>query len=71
MATIMKLKNVSNGTICKHTGTKMLKCGKKVGTGFPMDMGLVFNKLSDSHQQALISKAEVILGANDLVEVLK
>lgn len=71
MASKMKLKNVDNGTMCRHTGTMMVKDGKIIGTRFPQDKGIVFWKLSDARQQAVISKEYHIFGANDMVEVIK
>ena len=65
----MKLKNVRNGTLCKHTGTKSVR-GNLFQT-FEADKGTIFRKVCDSYQQIVGEGEErVIFGVNDMVEVL-
>ena len=74
MSTLMKLKNVRNGTLCKHTGQKRIdRAGQKTRflKTFDFDTDLVFRKLSNSQHQLVDDNRTVIFGMNDVVEVLK
>ena len=65
----MKLKNVRNGSLCRHTGTKSVR--GTVFETYPVDKGVVFRKTCNSYQQVVGDGADrVIFGVNDIVEVL-